>query len=248
MGNKEKIKESSLYYPVRTYFEDLGFTVNAEVKNCDVTAIKGSILVIVEMKTSLNLDVILQAVQRQRLTDLVYIAVPKKGEILFTKRWKSLCHLLRRLELGLLLVTINKDYTYVEEAIEPLVFDRARSYYSANRKRKALLKEIHERHGDYNIGGSRRKKLMTSYRESAIKIAAVLSIYGSCKVKFIKQTAGLTDKAGRILIDNHYGWFESEKRGVYKLAQNARTDLKEFSELFNFFKEKYINLDQDNNK
>ena len=53
-------------------------------------------------------------------TPLVYIAVPKKGSILFTKRWKNLCHLLRRLELGLLLVTIKKDYSCVKRLSSPL--------------------------------------------------------------------------------------------------------------------------------
>ena len=239
MANKEKLMESELYNPVRTYFENLGFTVHAEVMNCDVTAMKDDILVIVEMKTSLNLDVILQAVQRQRLTPLVYIAVPKKGSILFTKRWKNLCHLLRRLELGLLLVTIKKDYSCVEEVIQPVIFDRNKSYSSANRKRKALLNEVHQRSGDYNVGGSNKKKIMTSYRESAIKIAAVLTLYGPCKVKFIRETTGLTDKAGRILIDNHYSWFKREQRGVYSLDEKALNDLKEFSELFEYYKKQY---------
>lgn len=235
----EKLSETTLYNPVRSYFESMGFTVNSEVINCDVTAIKENILIIVELKTNLNLDVILQAVQRQKLTDLVYIAVPKKNKILFTKRWRNICHLLRRLELGLLLVTINKDHSYVEEVIEPVIFDRTRSYNSARKKRKAVLDEIHERSAEYNVGGSNRKKLLTSYRESAIKIAAVLSLYGPCRVKFIKETACLSDKAGRILIDNHYGWFKREERGVYSLSDKALIDLKEFMEMFEHYKKQY---------
>lgn len=244
MGKDEKLNETSLYNPVRSYFENLGFTVNSEVMNCDVTAVKDNTLIIVEMKTSLNLDVILQAVQRQRLTELVYIAVPRKNKILHTRRWKNICHLLRRLELGLLLVTINNHNSFVEEAIEPVIFDRKKSLNSSKKRRKAILNEIHERSAEYNIGGSNRKKLLTSYRETAIKIAAVLSLYGPCRVKFIKETAELTDKAGRILIDNHYGWFKREEHGVYSLSQKAIPDLLEFSELFEYYKKQYKGKNQ----
>ncbi|HZK27743.1 MAG TPA: DUF2161 family putative PD-(D/E)XK-type phosphodiesterase [Thermoclostridium sp.] len=239
MAKNKKLMESELYNPVRTYFENLGFTVNAEVMNCDVTATREDLLVIIEMKTSLNLEVILQAVQRQKLAPLVYIAVPNKSSLLFTSRWKNLCHLLRRLELGLLLVTIKKGYSSVDEIIEPVVFNRNKSYSSANRKRKALLNEIHERSGDYNIGGSNRKKILTAYRESAIKMAAVLVLHGPCKVKFIREMAGLADKSGRILIDNHYGWFKREQHGVYSLSKKALKDLEEFSELFEYYKKHY---------
>jgi len=239
LGKIEKINETILYNPVRSYFESLGFTVNSEVKNCDVTAVKGNTLIIVEMKTSLNLDVILQAVQRQRLTELVYIAVPKKSKMMYKKRWQNICHLLRRLELGLLLVTINDRHTCVEEVIEPVLFDRKKSLNSNKKRRKALLDEIHERSAEYNIGGSNRKKLLTAYRESAIRIAAVLSIYGPCKVRFIKETAGLTDKAGRILIDNHYGWFTREEHGIYSLSEKAFVELEEFRELFENYKKQY---------
>ena len=96
----KKLKETDLYDPVRKHLEHLGFTVNGEVLHCDVTAIKDDLLVVVELKKNLNLEVILQAVQRQKAADLVYIAVFKKGRELLTKRWKNICHLLRRLELG----------------------------------------------------------------------------------------------------------------------------------------------------
>ena len=61
------------------------------------------------------------------------------------------------------------------------------------------------------------EKIMTSHRES-IKIAAVLTLYGPCKVKFIRETTGLTDKAGRILIDNHYAGLKGNS-GVYSLDE-----------------------------
>ena len=80
--------------------------------------------------------------------------------------------------MGLLLVTVGKQKFFVEEVIQPVLFDRSKSISSAKRKRKAVIHEIQERHGDYNTGGSHRKKLVTSYRETAIQIAVVLKEHG----------------------------------------------------------------------
>lgn len=237
---KETIKEVELYEPVREFLSNRGFAVNSEVLNCDVTALLEELLVVVEMKTSLNLDVVLQAVERQRFADLVYIAVPKNGRILFTKRWKKICHLLRRLEVGLLLVTVNKDFSYVEEALKPIPFDRARSISAAQRKRKNVIKEVSERHGDYNTGGSNKKKLVTSYRESAIQIAVILEKLQSCSIKEIREAGDLPQKTAKILQDNHYGWFAREKRGVYCLTEKGAEELKDYSELAKLYKDRII--------
>lgn len=238
LAKKETIKEEVLYEPVRKFLLNNGFTVNSEVLNCDVTALLEGMLVVVEMKTSLNFDVVLQAVERQRFADLVYIAVPKNARILSTKRWSRICHLLRRLELGLLLVTVKKDISYVEEALKPLPFDRKKSISAAQRKRKAVLREVSKRHGDYNTGGSHKKKLVTSYRESAIQIAVILEKRDSCSIKEIREAVGLSEKTARILQDNHYGWFAREKRGVYSLTEKGVNELKNYSELAEYFREK----------
>jgi len=91
MNDKKEIMEEDLYAPVKNYLTKLGYDVKGEVQNCDVTALKGETLLVVEMKKTLNLDVILQAALRQRVADIVYIAVPKKGRVLFTKRWRDIC-------------------------------------------------------------------------------------------------------------------------------------------------------------
>ncbi|NLN64209.1 MAG: hypothetical protein GX144_02145 [Clostridiaceae bacterium] len=232
---RQKLKEVDLYNPVRHYFEALGYTVNSEVVHCDVTAVKDNVLVVIEMKTSLNLDVILQATQRQKISDFTYIAIPKNSNAMRRKRWQHICHLLRRLELGLLLVTVGKQKFFVEEVIQPVLFDRSKSISSAKRKRKTVIHEIQERHGDYNTGGSHRKKLVTSYRETAIQIAVVLKEHGPCSIKRIKEIGNLPDKTGRILSDNFYGWFEKVKRGVYQLSDKALTELECYQELIDYY-------------
>lgn len=244
MSEKVKLKEEDLYPPVRGYFEKLGYTVNGEVMHCDVTAVKGNTLVVIEMKTSMNLDVILQAVQRQKIADFAYIAVPRNNKVMSKRRWQNICHLLKRLELGLLLVSIGKKDSYVEEAIRPIPFDRAKSISSASRRRKAMLHEIQERHGDYNTGGSTRKKLVTSYRESVIRIAVILREYGPCTVKRIREASGLAGKTANILQDNHYGWFEREKRGVYRLTEKALTELLQYEELTELYRKQIIEAEK----
>lgn len=98
------MRETDLYEPVRDWLMKAGWTVRAEVKGCDIAAMDGERLVLVELKTSMNFEVVLQAVDRQRTGDLVYIAVPAKMRTFTGKRWKLATHLLKRLEIGLLLV------------------------------------------------------------------------------------------------------------------------------------------------
>ena len=49
------MKETDLYKPVKELFEKMGYTVNGEVKDMDVTAVRGDELVVVELKTALTL-------------------------------------------------------------------------------------------------------------------------------------------------------------------------------------------------
>ena len=71
------MKETDLYAPVKAFFEQQGYEVKAEVTDCDLVAIRESDPpVIVELKLSLSLDLLMQGIERQRITDAVYVAVP----------------------------------------------------------------------------------------------------------------------------------------------------------------------------
>jgi hypothetical protein len=188
--NSKKIndfREEDLYKPIYDYISELGYTVRSEVNHCDVAAVKGEELIVVEMKKNLNLEVITQAALRQKFADLVYIAVPKPDRGLFSKRWKNLSYLLKRLQLGLIVVTLKENYSYVEVAFEPAAFDIIKSKKQSNKKRQELIKELDYRYGDFNTGGSTGKKLMTAYRELAIHIACCLIKYGPLKPKTLRQ-------------------------------------------------------------
>ncbi len=228
---KKKLIEEDLYGPVRDYLQGFGYEVRGEVKDCDIVAVKGEVLLVVEMKRTLNLDVILQGVLRQRIADLVYIAVPKKNKAMSTKRWKDTCYLLKRLQLGLLLVSLRGETAIVEEALIPYPLNKK----SSSRKKKATLKEFHGRHGDFNKGGSTGKKIVTEYREKAIHIATLLKKHGALSIKELKTMGTDAKKTNRILQNNHYGWFHRVQRGVYRLNDKGISELNDFKELVEYY-------------
>ncbi|HHV59091.1 MAG TPA: hypothetical protein GXX49_02100 [Clostridiaceae bacterium] len=231
MGKSERLFEEDLYRPIYEYFTNMGYTVKSEVQYCDITAIKDDTLIIVEMKIRLNLELITQAALRQRITGNVYVAVPKPGKDMFSKRWKNLCYLLRRLELGLIVVSLGKKDSEVEVVFDPAPFHKSISRGQGNRKRKTLLKEFDQRYGDYNTGGSKGKKLATSYREKAIHIACCLQKYGPMSPKRLRELGTCSKKTTDILYRNYYGWFSKVARGIYELNEKGMADLDNFPDI-----------------
>jgi hypothetical protein len=49
------------------------------------------------------------------------------------------------------------------------------------------------------------------------------------KVSVVRERA-VVSRAGLILRDNHYGWFDRVKTGYYELSPKGRQDLVEWSE------------------
>ncbi len=223
------MKESDLYYPVKRLFENKGYTVNGEVCDIDLTASNGEELIAVEMKKSINMSLILQAIKRQRITEKVYVAVPRpEYRKRFYKEFKEKEYLLRRLEVGLILVALDVEKPYAQIVFEPKVFNRELSMSKSRRKKDITIKEIKERHGDYNIGGSTGKKLVTVYREKTLFIAALLKENNEMKIKEMIE-AGADKKATAILNKNYYGWFERVARGTYRLSKLGIKELQTYN-------------------
>lgn len=225
-----KIHETDLYKPVHDYLEGLGYNVQGEVKGCDLAALMGEDLVVVELKTSFNLKLLAQAVKRQRAADSVYVAIPRPKGGARTAGWRDMCMLLRRLELGLITVAPDKEEGQVEVCFHPNTFDRLKSARSNKKVRHHIIKETVSRSGQYNTGGSIRKKLVTAYREQAIHIACCLMKYGRLSPAEMKKL-GTCPKTPHILQDNHYGWFSRVSRGIYELNDCAREFLTGYPEL-----------------
>ncbi|MCG8693213.1 MAG: DUF2161 family putative PD-(D/E)XK-type phosphodiesterase, partial [Minwuiales bacterium] len=145
-------REQDLYPPIKSFLEGQDYTVKAEINGCDVVAIRGDEPpVIVELKKGFTLDLVFQGVDRLRITDQVYLAVPappakSRGPLSHRSRRRAL-KLCRRLGLGLILVHGNdKAADFVEVLLDPLPY-RPRP----NRQRhNLLLKEFAHRVGDPN--------------------------------------------------------------------------------------------------
>ncbi len=98
------MKESDLYGPIKRFLESQRYEVKGEVKDCDVVAVRaGEPPVVVELKLTLTLDLVLQAVARLVMTPKVYLGVPRRCGPL-TRRRRQILKLLRMLGLGLVTV------------------------------------------------------------------------------------------------------------------------------------------------
>src|SRR5690625_1069294 len=138
MMEKKKIYETDLYEPIQNYFYSLGYQVQAEVNGCDVVAFKGESLIIIELKLNLNITLLVQAANRQKFTEEVYIAIPRPKTSLRKRRWRDLVHLIRRLELGLILVSFEGKKPSINVVHEPGSFDRQRSMRQSKKGRDKL--------------------------------------------------------------------------------------------------------------
>jgi hypothetical protein len=158
------------------------------------------------MKLGFNLDLLLQATDRMRAADEVWLAVPA------TRRGRDRdprVHRLCRL-IGFGLMAVNAARDRVEVLAEPGPY-RPRP---DQRRRARLLSEHARRNGDPSPGGSTRQPVMTAYRQQALACAALLRA-GPARPRDLRAVA---PDAGRILLRNVYGWFERTRRGVYRLT------------------------------
>lgn len=234
-------RETDLYAPVRDYLVTQGFTVQGEVAGCDVTAIRAQdarlpgepSLVVVELKRRLSVDLLAQAVQRQALTDSVYLAVPRPSGRRQRGRWRRVLTLLRRLELGLMLVSTDSEGATVEVVCHPVPHNRRRS----RARRRAVIGEMQGRSGDHNLGGSTGRRLMTAYREQALRAAAALSEEGEASPRRLREL-GCGAKTQSILYRNHYGWFERVGHGLYRLSDSGRQALDQYRDAFDVRQER----------
>ena len=217
-------KETDLYPPLKAWLEQGGYTVRGEVAGCDVAASKGDELVLIELKKAINLDLLLQVTQRQSAGDAVYAAVPAPKTA--DKRWRSLTRLLKRLEVGLILIYLHSALPRVELAFHPIRQNAVKRKKAA----QAILTEIGGRSLDLNLGGSVRQKLMTAYREESLAVAVALHRLGPAAPKDLKKM-GTSAKTGRILLANHYSWFERLGPGLYQLSASGHQALMVHSEL-----------------
>ena len=208
---------------MKAHFAAQGYEVKGEVGAADMVAVLPSAdprakgapePIIIELKTGFTLSLFHQAINRQSMTDQVYIAVPRKsGKAAMTaiRRNKMLC---RRLGIGLITVRLSDGAVVVH--CEPAPFTPRK----IKARKTKLLAEFESRHGDPNKGGMTSVGMMTSYRQGALRCAKVLYDEGACKASYVAKMAGF-EKARNCMAANHYGWFEKVDRGVYGLTREG---------------------------
>lgn len=211
------IKEADLFEPVKEHLETLGYKVNGEIHSCDLVAQKDEELLVVELKKQLNLEVILQAVERQKISETVYIAVLKPEKFRKDSKLKRICHMLRRLEIGLMFVSLKKLPGTVEVVQLAEAFDRNKSR-SQNKRKRNLVESEFSRRQTKTTGGVTRTKVMTAFREASISVANEIERLGESKCKDLVHLGLDNKKVQTILYKNYYGWFKRTGQGIYNVS------------------------------
>lgn len=249
--------ETELYPPIKAFFMGRGYEVKAEIRGCDLVAYRADQPepVIVEMKKTFTLPLLLQGIDRQKTGASVWLAIErnrtKKGA--HNQRFNEITALCRRLNLGLITVTFYRTKSPVIDIwCEPAgmvvmngtktgPLDIAKTAESTQPyqivpggRRKAgaarLLKEFEARSGDYNVGGSSKRKLVTAYREKAIQCALALQCHGPSSPRQVRDWTHCPT-AGTLLRSNVYGWFTRLSKGIYELTPVGTAALQEYSEV-----------------
>lgn len=215
-------REDQLYPPVKALLEAQGYEVKGEVGAADVMARRGGEdPVIVELKLRFSLSLFHQAVTRQSVTDLVYIAVPRPTGRQARRMLKDNLALCRRLCLGLILVLPDGR---CEVQCDPGPYAPRKS----KKRQQRLLREFDRLQGDPNAGGATRHGIVTAYRQDALRCAAFLAGAGASKGVEVAKASGVARATG-LMASNHYGWFERVEKGIYQLTETGRDGLKHWA-------------------
>lgn len=233
---KQKPKETELYAPVKALLEGQGYEVKGEIGKADIVAVRsgedGSAedVVVVELKTAFSLSLFHQGIDRQNLTDDVYIAVPRSTGKPFLKSLKNNKSLCRRLGLGLITVRMKDGFTEIH--LDPAPYQPRQSKI----KKSRLLREFSTRVGDPNQGGAaRRTHIITAYRQDALRCLQHLHSHGPTKASIIAKATQVT-RARTIMAADHYGWFErvvieqdgKTPKGIYGITPKGEKAVVEF--------------------
>ncbi len=217
------IRETDLYLPVKRLLEGQGYMVKGEVGAADVVAVRGDEdPVIVELKAGFSLSLFHQAIERQAISDAVYVAVPQVSGRASYKALADNRKLCRRLGLGLITVRLADGFTEIHCDPEPY-----KPRQSKPRKAR-LLREFVRLVGDPNSGGATRRNLVTGYRQEALRCLSLLERLGPTKAAEVARQTTIAH-ARRLMSDNHYGWFERMGAGIYSLSPKGQKAIGDYA-------------------
>lgn len=152
------MKERDMFEPVKKLLQSLGFPdVYGEVGLIDVVGVNPTHTVAVEMKTSLNIKVIEQAMRSHRKSHFCYIAVPKTKDY---ATWEKKA-VFKKLELGLIYVDDKRAWVAIEPPKEP------------NKPKYDARKDI-QAHHEFTVGGSKAGDTLTGYKYTMMQVKELL--------------------------------------------------------------------------
>ena len=203
-----------MYGPIKKLLESVGFTVKGEVKGCDIAAMRGDELWLVEMKLSMTITLLYQAMSRQSISPCVFAAIPRPKK--FDKKFMNAQRILKKLELGLIIVALDSEIPFAEIILHP------GKPHKAYKRSASVRSEIENRVGD-TPGGSTKVPITTVYREQCIKVACMADRHGGeFSPKILREEYNCGKNTGMILHRNFYGWFKKVKKGLYILSDEGR--------------------------
>lgn len=217
--------ETELYLPVQKYFLDMGFKVDAEVRNCDVVATKEDVTVICELKRGFTVELLYQLVQRKKLTPYVYAVIPRPKNMRSRAFLKKL-DILRALDCGLMIV-LNSTKR-VDIVLKPKGIDS-----EANKNnRRGIEKEVSVRKMSLNLGGQSNRKIVTAHKESLIAALCYIEKYGDIKTKVCK------DNIRNVLQRDYHKCFVKLDRGLYTMNDKGKKILedKDYKDIVDFYR------------
>jgi hypothetical protein len=163
-------------------------------------------------------------VDRQTITDAVYIAVPRgKGKpfIARVKDARKLC-----LRLGLGLISVRLPDGVIEVHCDPAPYQPRK----IGKRKTALLKDFQKRVGDPNTGGQVGRQVMTAYRQDVLRVLDFIAQNGPSRPRDVVAATKISKGPSMLSVD-HYGWFYRVERGVYDLSDMGQTAVVEYGDV-----------------
>lgn len=235
------MQEEDFYKPIKEYFENEGFNVKAEINDCDCVCVKDDVIVICEFKLSFNISLVFQGMDRQKISDYVYLCIPRyKGRAGYRNFLKAK-ELVKKLGLGLIIVSLDSKYQTIDIAVEPtLNTDRKNK-----RKKDSLLKEYNGRNFDLNVGGQTRKKINTAFKEKCIMLLCILEKEEEISTREIMSKYKMDKSITGILYRNIFGFFiKTENYSSYKMSEKGKLELEnsDNEKIVSFYREHIKNF------
>jgi hypothetical protein len=206
----DKIKETDLFIPIKTHFIDRDNEVYSEVLagggRADIVARQGNYITVIEMKTTLSLDLLEQANRWLRSAHYVYIAVPRTKDGSINRYAKKCC---LQDGIGILQVDFRRKNKWGEpaeviEVVKPKLLVKGKNHKKVV---TAWDKRLTEAHKDTLPGGSAGGGYITPYKTTIEAVKRCL--------RFRKNGVSLNELVQ--LVQTHYS---NPKQGLYNALTN----------------------------